>query len=130
MRRVQLRYLRGLIAWLGFKQIGVEYERRPRATGESKAPLGALIVFAINGFTSFSVKPLRLFTLMGFAFVAMSIIAVPIYIGLYLTGDAPPGITTLIILGLLGIGINSLGIGILGEYLGAPMPRQSAVPYT
>ena len=112
------RYMRGLIAWLGFRQTGVEYKRRPRGAGESKAPLGSLIVFALNAFTSFSVKPLRLFTLVGFGLVALSILAVPIYVALYLTGDAPPGITTLIVLGLLGIGINSLGIGILGEYLG------------
>ena len=112
------RYMRGLIAWLGFRQTGVEYKRRPREAGESKAPLGSLIVFALNAFTSFSVKPLRLFTLLGFGLVTLSIIAVPIYVFLYLTGDAPAGITTLIVLGLLGIGVNSLGIGVLGEYLG------------
>ena len=112
------RYMRGLIAWLGFRQTGVEYKRRPREAGESKAPLGSLIVFALNAFTSFSVKPLRLFTLVGFGLVALSVLAVPIYVFLYLTGDAPPGITTLIVLSLLGIGINSLGIGVLGEYLG------------
>lgn len=112
------RYMRGLIAWLGFRQTGVEYKRRPRVAGESKAPLGSLIIFALNAFTSFSVKPLRLFTLVGFGLVALSVLAVPIYVFLYLTGDAPPGITTLIVLSLLGIGINSLGIGILGEYLG------------
>jgi dolichol-phosphate mannosyltransferase len=112
------RYMRGLIAWLGFRQTGVEYQRRPRSTGESKAPLGSLIVFALNAFTSFSVKPLRFFTILGFGLVALSIIALPIYVVLYVTGGAPPGITTLIVLSLLGIGINSLGIGVLGEYLG------------
>jgi dolichol-phosphate mannosyltransferase len=110
--------MRGLIAWLGFRQTGVEYQRRPRSTGESKAPLGSLIVFALNAFTSFSVKPLRFFTILGFGLVALSIIALPIYVVLYVTGGAPPGITTLIVLSLLGIGINSLGIGVLGEYLG------------
>jgi polyisoprenyl-phosphate glycosyltransferase len=112
------RYMRGLIAWLGFRQTGVEYKRRAREAGESKAPLGSLIVFALNAVTSFSVKPLRLFTLVGFSLLTLCIIAVPIYVFLYLTGDAPAGITTLIVLGLLGIGINSLGIGVLGEYLG------------
>jgi glycosyltransferase involved in cell wall biosynthesis len=112
------RYMRGLIAWLGFRQTGVEYKRRPRATGESKFPLGSLIAFALNAFTSFSIKPLRLFTVLGFVLVGLSLLAVPIYIYLYLTEGAPQGITTLIVLGLLGIGINSLGIGVLGEYLG------------
>jgi glycosyltransferase involved in cell wall biosynthesis len=112
------RYMRGLIAWLGFQQTGVEYERRPRMSGESKAPIGSLIVFALNAFTSFSVKPLRVFTLLGFGLVAVSILAIPVYIFLFLTGDPPPGITTLIVLAFMGIGINSLGIGVLGEYLG------------
>ena len=112
------RYMRGLIAWLGFRQTGVEYERRPRSAGESKTPLGSLIVFGLNAFTSFSVVPLRLFTLLGFGLVGLTILALPIYILLYWFGGAPAGITTLIVLGLLGIGINSLGIGILGEYLG------------
>ncbi len=112
------RYMRGLIAWLGFRQTGVEYQRRPRVAGESKAPIGSLIVFALNAFTSFSVKPLRIFTLIGFGFVALSILAIPVYILLFLTGNPPAGITTLIVLALLGIGINSLGIGVLGEYLG------------
>ena len=47
------RYMRGLIAWLGFEQTGVEYERRPRVAGESKAPIGTLIVFTLNALTSF-----------------------------------------------------------------------------
>ena len=112
------RYMRGLIAWLGFRQTGVEYQRRPREAGESKASLGSLIVFALNAFTSFSVKPLRLFTLLGFVLVALSFLAIPIYVFLFLTGNPPPGLTTLTVLALLGIGVNSLGIGVLGEYLG------------
>ena len=112
------RYMRGLIAWLGFEQTGVEYERRPRLTGESKAPIGSLIVFALNAFTSFSVKPLRVFTYFGFGLVVLSLVAAAIYVLLFLTGDPPAGITTLIVLALMGIGINSLGIGVLGEYLG------------
>ena len=112
------RYMRGLIAWLGFEQTGVEYERRPRLAGESKAPIGSLIVFALNAFTSFSVKPLRVFTYFGFGMLALSLLAATVYVLLFLTGDPPAGITTLIVLALMGIGINSLGIGVLGEYLG------------
>ena len=112
------RYMRGLIAWLGFQQVGVEYERRARKAGDSKAPLGHVIIFALNAFTSFSLKPLRMFTVLGFGLVVVSFLAVPVYIYLSITGDPPPGITTVIVLLLLGIGINSLGIGILGEYLG------------
>ncbi|MBI2061470.1 MAG: glycosyltransferase family 2 protein [Nitrospirae bacterium] len=112
------RYLRGLIAWLGFRQIGIPYERRPRTAGASKAPLWDLIFFVFNAITSFSLKPLRLFTLMGFVLIGMSLIAACVYSFLYLIGSPPPGITTLIVLSFLGIGLNSLGIGVLGEYLG------------
>lgn len=112
------RYMRGLIAWLGFEQTGVEYQRRPRLAGESKAPIGHLIVFALNAFTSFSVKPLRMFVYLGFALLALSLLGAAVYVLLFLTGSPPAGITTLIVLALLGIGINSLGIGVLGEYLG------------
>ena len=112
------RYLRGLIAWLGFRQVGVPYERRPRTRGESKAPFWPLVAFVFNAVTSFSLKPLRLFTAFGFLTVAASVVAMVVYTVLAITGSPPAGITTLIVLAWLGIGLNSLGIGILGEYVG------------
>lgn len=112
------RYMRGLITWLGFRQIGVPYERRPRTAGVSKAPFWELLLFTFNAITSFSLKPLRLFTLLGFALIGVSFVAAFVYSFLYLIGSPPPGITTLIILSFLGIGLNNLGIGVLGEYLG------------
>ena len=114
----QNRYMRGLIAWLGFRQTGVAYERHPRTAGESKAPFSHLIFFAFNAITSFSLRPLRLFTLMGTFILALSVIAAIVYITLWLTGSPPPGITTIIVLLLAAIGLNSIGIGILGEYVG------------
>jgi glycosyltransferase involved in cell wall biosynthesis len=112
------RYVRGLIAWLGFRQGPVYYERRPRVTGESKAPFWHTAIFLINAVTSFSLRPLRLFSLLGMALICLSLLAIPIYTVLFFVGHAPAGITTLILLAFLGIGINSLGVGILGEYLG------------
>lgn len=112
------RYMRGLIAWLGFRQASVPYERRPRAGGVSKAPFWELVFFVFNAVTSFSLKPLRLFTFLGITLISVSILSVPVYTYLYFTGRAPPGITTLVILASLGIGLNSLGIGVLGEYIG------------
>jgi dolichol-phosphate mannosyltransferase len=114
----QNRYMRGLIAWLGFRQTGVAYERQPRNAGESKAPFSDLLFFVFNAITSFSLRPLRLFTLMGTIILALSIIAAFIYALLWFTGSPPPGITTIIVLLLAAIGLNSIGIGILGEYVG------------
>lgn len=112
------RYMRGLIAWLGFRQVGIEYKRKPRVAGESKAPFLDLVFFTFSAITSFSLKPLRLFTLMGFLILGLSVIASMAYVILALIGKPPPGITTIIVLLLAGMGLNSLGIGILGEYLG------------
>ncbi len=112
------RYMRGLIAWLGFRQASVPYERHPRQAGTSKAPFGELLFFVFNAVTSFSLKPLRMFTFLGFALIGVSLVAACVYAALYLVGSPPPGITTLIVLSFLGIGLNSLGIGVLGEYLG------------
>lgn len=114
----QNRYMRGLIAWLGFKQVGVTYEREPRKAGSSKAPFFDLIFFVFNAVTSFSLRPLRLFTLMGTIMLMVSMIAAVVYAMLWLTVSAPPGITTIIVLLLAAIGINSIGIGLLGEYVG------------
>jgi dolichol-phosphate mannosyltransferase len=112
------RYMRGMIAWLGFNQIGVLYERRPRRSGHSKAPFWPTLFFTFNAICSFSLKPLRLFIFFGFAMVVASVLGILVYTALYFTGSPPPGITTLIVLSFFAIGINSLGIGILGEYLG------------
>lgn len=112
------RYTRGLIAWLGFRQIGILYERKPRLQGNSKAPFLYIFLYTINAITSFSLKPLRLFTFMGFSILLISISAVLVYAGLWAVGSPQPGITTLIVLGFFGIGLNSLGIGNLGEYIG------------
>lgn len=112
------RYMRGLIAWLGFRQTGITYERRPREAGVSKGPFWYTVFFTFNAITSFSLKPLRLFLFLGFAMIGLSFAAIALYSVLYLLGSPPPGITTLIVLSFLGIGLNSLGIGVLGEYLG------------
>jgi dolichol-phosphate mannosyltransferase len=112
------RYMRGMIAWLGFRQTGVPYARRPRVAGHSSAPLMDILLFAFNAITSFSLRPLRLFTLFGFVILGLSVVLSVVYVVLWLGGTAPPGLTTVLLLLLAGIGVNSIGIGILGEYLG------------
>jgi glycosyltransferase involved in cell wall biosynthesis len=122
------RYLRGIFAWLGFRQVGIEYERRPRLKGESKAPFWDTYFFTINAITSFSLRPLRIFSLMGFIMLLVSFVASIVYIGIWLLESPPPGITTLVILSLFGIGLNSLGIGVLGEYIGRVYAETKARP--
>ena len=112
------RYMRGLIAWLGFRQVGIPYARRPRSKGTSKAPFTDLLVFVFNAITSFSMRPLRIFSIMGFALLGLSAAMSIVYIALWWRGSPPPGVTTIIVLLLIAIGLNSLGIGVLGEYVG------------
>ena len=122
------RYLRGIFAWLGFRQVGIEYERRPRIKGESKAPFWDTFFFTINAVTSFSLRPLRIFTLMGFIILLISFLASLVYAYLWWVESPPAGITTLVIFSLFGIGLNSLGIGVLGEYIGRIYAETKARP--
>lgn len=112
------RYMRGFIAWVGFKQIGIVYERQPRTADTSKGPFWHILFYALTAITSFSIQPLRIFLMAGAGVTAFSLIAIAINVILYFVGRPVAGLTTLFILSFLGIGINSFGIGLLGEYLG------------
>jgi glycosyltransferase involved in cell wall biosynthesis/RimJ/RimL family protein N-acetyltransferase len=112
------RYMRGLIAWVGFNQTGITYERKPRIAGVSKGPFWLILFYAISAITSFSIQPLRIFLFAGAALTVLSLIAILVNILLYFVGRPVAGLTTVFILSFLGIGINSFGIGLLGEYLG------------
>lgn len=112
------KYIRGLIAWTGFKQIGVEFERPSRYAGESKAGFLDALNFAINGIFSFSNLPLYLSSIIGGSVFIISIVLIAYEISQYLYyGQIVPGITTLILLLLFMFGILFLVIGIIGVYL-------------
>lgn len=111
------RYVRGMVHWLGFRQIGVPYTRRGRIGGTSKADWMYLIGFTFNAICNFSIKPLRLFTFVGAAVLALTGLLSVIYVGLRIRNEMPPGLTTVLLLLLTNLGVISLGIGILGEYL-------------
>lgn len=117
--REKHRFLRGMSAWVGFKQVGVSYKRKPRFAGESKYPLTKMIQFALNAITSFSYFPLQLATYLGFIAAGLSVIAIPVVAILRLiTGTALLGqATTLIIVLFLG-GVQLISLGIIGEYIG------------
>lgn len=117
--REKHRFLRGMSAWVGFKQIGVHYKRKPRYSGESKYPFKKMVQFALNAITSFSYFPLQLATFIGFIAAGLSVLAIPIVAILRLiTGTALEGqATTLIIVLFLG-GVQLISLGIIGEYIG------------
>lgn len=111
-------YLRGLIASLGFKQIGVPYERSARVAGSSKFGFMQVIRLGIHGVFNHSVVPLRIATYAGVLLLCMSLLGALYYFALKLFHpDLPRGLASIHILVLFGIGFQSLLLGILGEYL-------------
>ena len=117
--RERLRFVRGMVAWVGFKQIEVKYDREARFAGETKYPLRKMIRFAIDGITSFSVLPLRLATWLGSLAGALAVITGlwTVYVRFYVEGVVP-GWTTIMILIAFGTSAQLLMTGILGEYVG------------
>jgi dolichol-phosphate mannosyltransferase len=110
-------FLRGLRAWIGFKQVGVPYTRPERMFGVTTNNWRKNIGWARKAIFSFSYVPLELLTYLGWTLTLVSLLAVVLQIGLYFYGaPIPHGITTIIVLVLFFGGMNMLGISILGEY--------------
>lgn len=111
-------FLRGLVNTLGFTTAMVYYDRAERFAGESKYPLRKMLAFAIDGITSFSVRPLRYITILGLACMLISICAIIYGIAMYVEGRAIVGWTSqLVSIWFIG-GAILLACGIIGEYVG------------
>jgi glycosyltransferase involved in cell wall biosynthesis len=112
------RFMRGLSAWVGFRQEAVLYERHERFAGTTKYPLRKMIRFSLDAVTSFSQVPLRLATSFGFILAGISLIGILVAAILRIfTGAISGQASTLILVLLLG-GIQLIFLGIIGEYLG------------
>ncbi|NPV76606.1 MAG: glycosyltransferase family 2 protein [Anaerolineae bacterium] len=117
--RERHRFLRGMSAWIGFRQIGVKYRRAARYAGETKYPFRKMLKLALNAVTGFSYFPLQLATYLGFISAGVSILAIPVVVILRVTGNQTflGQATTLISVLFLG-GVQLISLGILGEYIG------------
>ena len=113
------RYIRGLVSWVGFKQIPVEYVREKRFAGETKYPLRKMIAFAMDAITSFSHKPLKLATMLGFLISLLSFLYI-IYVMYqhYFTDRTITGWASTIAAILFTQGIVLMILGLMGEYIG------------
>ncbi|MBR3317397.1 MAG: glycosyltransferase family 2 protein [Atopobiaceae bacterium] len=111
-------FLRGIVASMGFRTAKVYYRRAERFAGESKYPLSKMMGLAIDGITSFSIKPLRMVTFAGFAFVFISIIALVYALVSLARGVAVDGWTSLLVSIWFVGGSIMLSLGIVGEYVG------------
>ncbi len=111
-------FLRGIVPLVGYKSAKVYYNRKERYAGESKYPLKKMISFALDGITSFSIKPIKMITSLGVIFVLVSGIMLLYSLISYFTGHSVSGWASLITsIWLLG-GLQLLAIGIIGEYIG------------
>nr|WP_254175192.1 glycosyltransferase family 2 protein [Planktothrix pseudagardhii] len=113
------RFMKGLFAWVGFKHCSVLYDRQPRYQGQTKWNYWKLWNFALDGITSFSVIPLNIWTYIGFilSFVAFLYAAYLIVLTM-IQGITVPGYISLMVVVLFLGGIQLMGLGIIGEYLG------------
>ncbi|URN94577.1 MAG: glycosyltransferase family 2 protein [Candidatus Pristimantibacillus lignocellulolyticus] len=113
------RFVRGLISWVGFKQTSVEFVREERFAGVTKYPLKRMISFALDAITSFSYKPLRIATYVGFLISLFSFVylLVVLYQRIF-TESTEAGWASIIALNLLFNGIILILLGVIGEYIG------------
>lgn len=111
-------FLRGIVPRIGLQHSEVKYDRKAREAGESKYPLKKMLNFAMEGITSFSIKPVRLVLLSGFVFVFIAFIIFIYAICSYLRDSVIEGWTSLILSIWLCTGVLLISIGIIGEYIG------------
>lgn len=111
-------FLRGIVPLIGYKSAVVKYDRHERFAGESKYPLKKMLAFAFDGITSFSVKPIRLITTLGFVIFAVSLLVLLYSLIVWVLGKTVAGWTTIVgSIWMIG-GIQLLSLGIIGEYIG------------
>lgn len=113
------RFLRGMVSWVGFRQVPVPYQREPRLAGSSKYPLGKMVRFALDGILSFSLVPLRLAIWTGLGTFGLAMVGIlyalilRLFTSLWVTG------WTLLFIAILFIGgIQLVFLGVIGEYVG------------
>jgi glycosyltransferase involved in cell wall biosynthesis len=117
--RENQRFMKGLFAWIGFRTVIIDFEVANRAHGTSSFNLWRLLNFAVDGITSFTTVPLRIWFYIG---IGMSFLAVAYGVGIvfsaFLFGNSVPGYPSIVALVAFIGGIQLIGIGVLGEYVG------------
>ena len=113
------RFLRGMSAWVGFKQTGVQYRRSARFAGETHYPFRKMLQLALTAITGFSFFPLQVASYLGFVSAGIAVIAIPVVITLRIMGNqAFFGQATTLLAVLFFGGVQLISLGILGEYIG------------
>jgi dolichol-phosphate mannosyltransferase len=128
--RERHRFIRGMVSWVGGKQVAVQYDRKPRFAGETKYPLRKMFAFALDAVTSFSVVPLRLVTYLALVIISLAVAAtgVVFVVKLVNPGFFIPGYASIMLTIIFFGGFQLLALGIIGEYLGRMYEAVKARP--
>ena len=121
-------FLRGLVPLIGFRSDVVPYERHERFAGESKYPLKKMISFALDGITSFSIKPIRFITGLGVCIFVISLLMLLYFLIVHWTGHTVAGWTSIMVSVWAIGGLQLLAIGIIGEYIGKTYMETKKLP--
>ncbi len=112
------RFIRGMRSWIGFRQIGVEYERDARVAGEPKYSFKMLRNLAYNGIFNFSEYPVKLITRLGIVTISLAVLyLIQTLIKKYFFGDVPQGFTAILFIIILFSGVQLIALGMIGEYV-------------
>ena len=114
----QARFIRGMVAWIGFKQVPFTYKRDERFAGETKYPLRKMVRFAFDALTGFSSAPLKLASHAGLWLAAGSVIIVIYILIAWLAGRSVPGWTSLMLVVVVLGAVQMFVLGMMGEYIG------------
>ncbi len=123
------RFNKGLYSWIGFKSIGIPYQVADRADGVTKWSARKLVRFALDGLTSFSTLPLRVWSVLGLAISLLAIFyAGVIFVRTIVYGADVPGFPSIMVSVMLLAGVQLISLGVLGEYLGRVYEEVKARP--
>lgn len=114
----QHRFVRGMVSWIGMRQTAVPYDRDERTRGQTNYSIGRMLRLAVDAVTSFSIRPLRIASMIGLGFGTLGLVGVVYAIVGWSVGQTVPGWTSVMVVVLMLGGIQLFVIGILGEYLG------------
>ncbi|MCJ8158759.1 glycosyltransferase family 2 protein [Sphingomonas sp. LaA6.9] len=114
----QARFVRGMVAWIGFRQVPILYDRAERLAGETKYPLRKMVRFALDAVTGFSTVPLRIASYMGIGLAAASVLLLAYTAYGWLAGKAIEGWTSLMLVVVVLGAVQMFVLGMIGEYLG------------
>jgi polyisoprenyl-phosphate glycosyltransferase len=112
------RFIRGMIGWIGFRQIALRYDRNPRFAGSSQYPLSRMMILALDALTGFSIAPLRIASYAGFAVGVLGLLMLVYTLGSWASGRVVDGWTSLTTIVLILGSLQLILFGLLGEYIG------------